>query len=349
MLFPHPFANTPAEQHRRELRYSGKIVKRYGNDPIPPFAWGAKELIPSYAGGNEQAAITQFVNDWFAAPARHLDHKNFPAPRVETKKSCYAFPSYLDDADEARFFKSKKPFWGNRNSAFIILPHWSPIFWKYAAGTAFIRNFFLPVDTFRYFPKLATEKGCLGGARYDVVGANIGRTIKRFWQDVLNIQFFARHLKENLGYQSVGIWAYSIGSPRGMAASLFSRDFDFLIMNFLAESFPQAVLNGISTQHIAQELRQHVDDPTLEKLWSPLSPGKYEPLLARLPAHTLLIQPKYDLVFGEENNRRMVELLRRSAPHVTIEHGNYGHLTYGEFDKLIPVIHRISQFIIRNY
>ncbi len=175
---------------------------------------------------------------------------------TERGETRFCFQSFLDTKDQAKFFESKQPFYGRGEKiAFIILPHWNAFFKKYKTGTMFIRNFFLPVATYRYFPSYQTEKKFEGKSRYDIVGPNIGLTIKRVWQDVLNIQRFAQYLKSELGYEKVGIWAYSIGSPRGFLASIFSENlFDFLIMNFLADSFPQSLLQGIATQPVSKKL-----------------------------------------------------------------------------------------------
>ncbi len=242
MLSFHPFANSKPEQNAREEMYAKKKADKQKKFAVPAFSFGADQLL-SGVNENDKQALENFVENWFKAPEKYLSFENYDRPEVKKISHRLYFQSFLDNKDEARFYESKQPLWRkDTNTAFIILPHWNAFFGKYRLGTAFLRDFFLPVATYRYFPSLATEK-FYSGARFDIVGPNIGQTIKRFWQDVLNIQFFANYFKKELGYKYVGIWAYSIGSPRGMVASIFSKDFDFLIMNFLAESFPDAVLN----------------------------------------------------------------------------------------------------------
>lgn len=34
--------------------------------------------------------------------------------------------------------------------------------------------------------------------------------------------------------------------------------------------------------------------------------------------------------------------------NVEIEYSDYGHLTYGEIDRVIPIVYRISKFIRKN-
>ena len=110
-----------------------------------------------------------------------------------------------------------------------------------------------------YFATTYPGRAFSGRYRYDIVGPNLGLTIKRLWQDVLNIQRFAKYLKEDLGYEKVGIWAYSIGSPRGYLATMFSKGlFDFLIMNFLAFSFSKSTLHGIATKPVSREILKNL-------------------------------------------------------------------------------------------
>ena len=348
--------NGKEEQHRREFKNVLKKVKELDKSEIPQFSFGASEL--GLHGENQREELEDFVKRWFENPGAFLNFKKFlranTPPSVteknERKEKCYCFDSFLDEKDIAKFFESKQPFYGRGEKiAFIILTHWNAFFHKYKHGTAFIRELFLPVATYRYFPEYQTEKVFAGKSRYDIVGPNIGLTIKGFWQDILNIQYFAEFLKEKMGYSKVGIWAYSIGSPRGYLTSMFSAGLiDFLIMNFLAYSFPQSLLHGIATRPISKELLKNLNEDTIEFLLSPLSPGQYTKYLGQLPQHTRLVQSKYDLVFGEENNKRMVEEFREHAPFIEIEYGNFGHTTFGEIEKVIPVIYRNSRFVFRN-
>jgi hypothetical protein len=339
------FRNSRAKQHKREREYAAKMAIKQSKAEVPDFSYGAANL--NLNTQNERKSIEQFIAQWFKKPEIFLDFSQYTSPSTSNHNGIYSFKSFLDPEDIANFFESKQPPWGKGSKiAFIILPHWNAYFQKYRLGTAVIRNFFLPVATYRYFPKLTTESEFKDQSRFDIVGPNIGLTIKRFWQDILNIQFFAEYLKKELDYDYVGIWAYSIGSPRGLLASMFSDNIDFLLMNFLAYSFPEAVLKGISTQDIAKEILEHLDSEELEELWSPLSPGKYVDYFNNLPENTRLVQPKYDLVFGEKNNREMVEIFKKEAPFVNIEYGDFGHITHGEIDKVLPTVRRNAKFVI---
>ncbi len=348
------FRNSREKQHEREIKNALGKLRRNSSD-LPPFSIGGKEL-GLKEGGEEELII--FVKDWLKNPEHYLDHNNFSgiANRNVVSKSrdrdeaCYGFPSFIDQSDIAKFYESKQPAHGRgERMAFIILPHWNACFYKYKHGTAFIRNFFLPVATYRYFPTYATEKDYKDKLRHDVVGPNIGLTIKRFWQDIINIQFFGKYLKEELGYEKVGIWSYSIGSPRGYLACMFSENiFDYLIMNHLADSFSESLLRGISTRDISKRLLDNLSEQELNSLFSPLNPGEYIKYIDNLPKHTRLVQGKHDLVFGEENNRKMVEKIKKHAPFVEIEFGNFGHTTCAEIEKVIPIIYRNSRFVFKK-
>ncbi len=350
--------NKRSKQHKREIKNVLKKSKEFKKTKLPSFSFGTKELGLNTDNNNEKEILEAFIQNWFKTPEKHLNVNNFlknkESPIVQKEKErneiCYNFPSFTDKSDIAKFYESKQPFYGRGEKiAFIIIPHWNPYFNKYKLGTAIIRYFFLPVASYRYFPKYETEKYYFKKARYDVIGPNIGLTIKRLWQDVLNIQFFAEYLKSTLGYEKVGIWSYSIGSLRGYLASIFSENlFDYLIMNFLADNFSESLLRGISTQNIAEGLLKHQNEKQLKFLFSPLSPGSYLKHINKLPKHTRLVQSKYDLVFGEKNNKAMVEKIKKHAPQIDIEFGNFGHTTCGELEKIIPIIYRNSKFIWKN-
>jgi len=334
---------------RKERENAERLARKLNKGDIPNFTYGIGDLGLKSNGFSEKDILKDFVFNWFKNPESFLNYKNFDRQDVVKKGWRLSFPSIVDQKDTAVFYESKQPLWGHGSKiAFIIVPHWNPFFWKYYLGTSMIRNFFLPVATYMYFPEHELSMSNASKTQYDVVGPNLGLTVKRFQQDVLNIQRFGAHLKEELGYEFVGIWGYSIGSPRALLAHIFSDVFDFVIMNFLADSFPQAVLNGVATTDIAQEIRKNISDADTEKFWSPLSPGRYVEYFDRLTKHVRLIQPKYDLVFGEENNRRMVEKLRKYAPNVDIEYGTFGHSTYGRGRYLVPSIHKNAQFVIKN-
>ncbi|PIT89875.1 hypothetical protein COU23_01605 [Candidatus Kuenenbacteria bacterium CG10_big_fil_rev_8_21_14_0_10_36_11] len=348
--------NSKKKQQEREIKNVLKKSKKLNKTVLPLFAFGTKNL--GLDSNNEKQILENFVKNWFKNPELYLNvdkfSENIQKPRVykatDRNETCFNFQSFIDQDDIAKFYESRQPFYGRKEKiAFIILPHWNAYFRKYKFGTAIIRNFFLPVATYRYFPTYATEKNYIGHSRYDIIGPNIGLTIKRFWQDILNIQYFAKYLKEQLGYNKVGIWAYSIGSPRGYLACMFSENlFDYLIMNFLAESFPESLTRGIVTKKIGDEILKNISEKELDYLLSPLSPGKYISYIKNLPKHTRLVQSKYDLVFGEENNKRMVQKLQEFAPFADIEYGNFGHTTYGEIEKVIPIIRRNSKFVFQN-
>lgn len=347
MLLKLSFKNSHKQQNEREKKYMATILKKLEKSKVPDFCYGAKELILQFE--EERKALNGFVGNWLSRPEDYLDYKKYLQPPIKKDSKNYLFKDFINKEDLAQFFESKQPWWGRGTKmAFIVVPHWNADFRKYKFVNNFTKTFFLPAASYLYFPKLQTEKMYKKGARYDIVSSNIGLTIKRVWQDVLNIQYFGNYLKENLGYDYVGLWTYSIGSLRGFLASIFSEIFDFCIMHFLTDSFTWAVLHGISTQDLSKELLSHISEQELEYLWSPLSPYSYEKYFNKLPRHTRLVQPKYDLVFGEGNNKRIVERFKKYAPFIDIEYGNFGHLTCVEIDKAIPSMYRTCQFVLNN-
>ena len=81
MLGFHLFANSREEQHRRETLYADEMVQRLRKFKVPPFCFGANELVPK-ANINDVKTLETFVSEWFSDPERFLSYKNYQKPTV---------------------------------------------------------------------------------------------------------------------------------------------------------------------------------------------------------------------------------------------------------------------------
>jgi hypothetical protein len=169
-------------------------------------------------------------------------------------------------------------------------------------------------------------------ADYESVGPNIGKTIFRARQDIQDIQFMAHYLKEKMGYEQVGLFTYSIGSLRGVIASIMSpRLFDFGIFHLLADDYSEAVMSGVGTTAIAHEIDSQIDYSLLRKLWSTISPGAYSQYFSSLPKNTRVVQCKYDFVFGLKNIKNINTKLLAQRPDIELELVPLSHTTLNHF------------------
>lgn len=343
--------NSKEQQIMREKKYAKIMNHKLSGNSNLQFDYGLKELFLK-PDAPPKETLMNFAEEWNSDPEKKLNYNNFYHPPLSRKKTFIEFPSILDKENTARFKFVRQPKWRSGHKvAVIILEHWDAESTKYIRGVNLIRRLMLPISTAIYFPsymELNPQRKKM--RQYNVLGPNIGLTIRRTWEDVLNIQYFANYLKKEMGFDQVGIFTYSIGSLRGFLSAIFAPElFDFAVLHFIADDFSEAFLNGLSTQEAADTVKKNISSlETIQKAWNVISPGNYEQYLSRLPKATRIVQGRYDLVFGQENCRRFNEKIRKHAPHVQIEEGNFGHLTAAEIEKTVPLMIRDLKFIYKN-
>ena len=251
----------------------------------------------------------------------------------------------------SRFYCVRQPKWrSGYKIGVIVLKHWNADSKKYFRGVNWIRRILTPVSTAIFIPTYPDLSPKAESQRqHNILGSNIGLTIRRVWQDVLDIQYFANYLKETKGFEKIGLFAYSIGSLRALLATIFAPElFDVPLFHFLADDFTEAFMDGIATTDEAAVVDKNISRGDLKKIWSTISAGNYEKYLSRLPKHTRLVQAKYDMVFGENNCARMTKLIRKRSPFVEIEEGNFGHVTVAEVEKTVLLMLRDLSFVYRG-
>jgi hypothetical protein len=339
----------------REKRYSEEIMRRFGH-VASDFDYGLKYLFLENKKGDPLKVLNDFVSDWWKNPEKKLNFRNFDAPVVRVKDGLVKFKSLLNGDTEARFIYVKQPKWRSGNKvAIIMLKHWNADTVKYTRGINFIRRFLLPISSGLFLPGYQEINPAKNKHRqHQTIDANIGLTIRRLWQDVLDLQYFGNWLKEHEGFDEVGLFPYSIGSLKGFLAALFAPDvFDFGVFHFIADDFTEAFMDGVSTQPEATEVRKNISEDKLRKIWSVISPGAYERYLGRLSrvgknGGFRLVQANYDLVFGEKNVKRFTEKIRSKVPDVDIYEGDFGHNTMGEVENAVSLMMRDLGFIYKH-
>ena len=287
------------------------------------------------------AKLLEFSNKWISNPREYLDLKNHSLPEITHSKDKISFPSIITGGEDMvnTYFSSETRQRSNKDSVAIIIPHWNSQRGKYLLSVDIARNLILPISTAVYIPSYLEDDEI----DYDIVGPNIGLNLYRFWQDILNLKYLANYLKNDLGFKNIGFISFSIGSPRALLSTIFSDvDINFLVMNFLADDYTEAVMKGMWTREISEAISPHIDYDTLSNIWKPLSPGAYSKYFNRLPKSTRLVQGKYDLVFGLDNAKRAISSLSSFAE---IEEGDFGHTAIANVRGGFPVMVRNAKFI----
>ncbi|MDD5221501.1 MAG: hypothetical protein PHV47_02795 [Candidatus Pacebacteria bacterium] len=332
--------------YSQEKKYCLQNLHNRDKKDLPKFSYGEEFFIEKTS--NPEKTLLEFSKSWMDNPWKYLDLKNFKLPKISYENNIISFPSILNGKeDKAVFCLSFPPkIRTNKEISAIIVPHWNAVKSKCLLGTNLVRGLFLPISTAIYFPehgKLTMDKT---RTQYEIIGPNIGLTLFRFWQDILNLKYLSFYLKNNLKFKKIGYWSFSLGSPRAMVASLFPEvPIDFLMMHFLADSFTESLMKGLGTQEIAEVIKPNIDYHKLEEIWRPLDPGSYIKHMNKLPKNTRLVQGKYDLVFGIENTLRINQKIKKYLPSVELEEGEFGHLGIIKFNKNIPIMIRDSKFM----
>lgn len=318
-----------------EIKKSNSQKKRLAGSPLPSFDLGTNYLQTSGSGDKLSAhELWRYADDWFREPEKYLRPEKTLPVQVEEKDGFLLFPSLLESSQITKFkYNPQSRGSPGRKIALIHVMHWNGRFKPYNWIIKFIRNMALPISTLIHIPAgRGLNPGDGNPADYDSVGPNIGKTIFRARQDIQDIQFMARYLKEKMGYEQVGLFTYSIGSLRGIIASAMSPLlFDFGIFHLVSDDFTEAVMNGVATTAIANEINGKIDHQLLRKLWSTISPGAYSQYFSSLPKNTRIVQCEYDFVFGLENVKKFNAKVAKRRPNVELEMSPLSHTTLGSF------------------
>ncbi len=347
--------NSPDGIRRRERKYASEYMERLSGVP-PKFDYGLDHIFLENKKGNPLSILENFVSDWWKDPEKKMNFRNYAKPKVSVENGYVKFQSLLGGS-KARFAYVRQPKWrSGHNICIIMLKHWNSDPTKYFRGINFIRRTMLPISTGLFLPSYQYHIGDKKkkNRHHHTLGPNIGLTIKRVWQDVLDLQYFGNWLKEHEGFDQVGLFPYSVGSLRGILAALFAQDiFDFGVFHYIADDYTESFMNGISTKPEASVIREHISEDKLRKIWSVISPGNYEYYLNRLSRNDKLggfriVQANYDLVFGEDNVRRLTKKIKDKAPDVEVYEGNFGHITMTEVENAFSVMIKDLKFIYKN-
>jgi len=335
-----------------EVRKSNLQREKLAGFPLPPFALGAEYMeLGEQRGDFSEDQLRGYVDKWFQNPEHYLRPNDSLRLRVEKKQGLLVFPSLLDNSQLTKFKYDPQPQGTpGRKVALIHVMHWNGRFKPYDRIISFIRNTALPISTLIHIPAgRGLNPGDGDPADYASVGPNIGKTVFRARQDIQDIQIMARTLKEKMGYEQVGLFTYSIGSLRGLIASMMSPGlFDFGIFHQISNDFAEAVMKGVATTRIADAIRGNINHSLLQKLWSTISPGSYSEYFASLPKHTRIVQCEYDFVFGLENVKGFNDKVMKQRPDIELKTTPLSHTTLGSFPAGWKIMQDNIAFIYRH-
>ncbi len=341
------FKDNPKRIKEIELRETRSYKELHSR--VPEFCFGEKNLKRIWSGENPSSFLARYSSHWFSNIDRHIS-----APvgktNLEKRRKYISFPSLLGKKERVLCKYSFQKRGPGKKVALITVMHWNGILKKYDKSISFIRNMLLPLSTVIFVPSHLNRGSDMKKAiDYESVGPNLGLMISRFQKNVFDIQELAWILKNEFGFDEVGIYSFSMGTCYSLPATLGNPSlFDFAIFHLLADDFYDALMKGVGTTRIADKIKNNVEDEDLRNILKILSPGAYEKKFKRLPEHIRVVQAKYDHVFGPKNVSSINKKVRTARPDAEIETEPLGHNCFGSFPFGLKILYNDMRFIYEH-
>jgi dienelactone hydrolase len=330
--------------HAREHRHAGRDTNRL----VRPFAWGT-EFIEEHVNGEDPRVLFRD----YARNAISDSAAFFTRPSVEdyslvdgrlTWTSSIHTPSPENNLVRARFFPApQRP--GRPSKSVLILPHWNADPNSYIAlchlfnrlGFSALR-LTLPYHEDRKPPEIERSDY--------LVCSNIGRTLQSMRQAVVDTRAAVDWLKNEQGFDRIGLVGTSIGSCTGFLAAAHDPRIDVGVFNHVSGYFADVVWHGISTQHVKRGIGESVSLEDLRQYWLPISPYPFIARVAQMkPRPMRFIAARYDLTFPADLSRQVIAEARRRNLPVDVSWLPCGHYTSGDKPWVYLVGGKIVNYI----
>lgn len=333
--------------HKKERRHAGRDTNRM----IRPFDWGT-EYIRDHVNGDDprvlfadhaQAVLTD-SETYFTAPP--VTDYVFNYGRL-TWTSVTQTPSPENNTVRAQFFPAEsRP--GQPTKCVLILPHWNADPQSYISLCHLLNR--LGYSALRLTLPYHEERKPAELERSEfLVSSNIGRTLQSMRQAVLDTRSALDWLKNEQGFDRVGLVGTSIGSCTGFLAAAHDPRIDMGVFNHVSSFFADVVWNGISTQHVRHGIGEAIPLDQLRHYWSPISPFPFIERVARMaPRPMRFIAARYDLTFPADLSRQVIAEARRHNIPVDVAWLPCGHYTSGDKPWVYLAGWKIVSFIRKH-
>jgi dienelactone hydrolase len=252
-------------------------------------------------------------------------------------------PYPANNVVHGQWFPAEKP----NGKAVIVLPHWNASQNQHGGLCQGLAKFglsavrlSLPYHDFRMPAELRRADFAMS--------SNIGRTVDAARQAVADIRAMIDWLRE-MGYERIGICGTSIGSCYACLASSHDPRIDVNVFNHCSTYVADVVWTGLSTIHVKEGLKEHVDLDRLRELWNAISPVNY---LDKLAEHkhkrSLFIYTEYDTTFLPRLSEDIVREVQKRGIANKVVVLPCGHYTMGETPFKFMDGYHIINFLKRN-
>jgi hypothetical protein len=317
-------------------RWERKLASHDSNRIVRPFEWGTDWLTqmefprwPAGVNGDAPVALSRFVEEairhsdrFFAyAPVRDYLLKN----GLLTFTSPVRSPYPENNTVPARWLPAPR----DRGRAVLILPQWNSGAEAHIGLAKLLNNF--GISALRLTMAYHAERKPKETERADYhVSSNLGRTIHACRQTVIDTRACLDWLQAQ-GYSRLGILGTSLGSCMAFLAAAHDFRVRVGIFNHVAMYFSDVVWTGLSTQHIRRGFGDTVDQESLRRYWSVISPASFLHRVKNREMRSLLVWARHDSSFLPVFSREVLEHFRKlRLPHDVFTLP-CGHYTSGQF------------------
>jgi hypothetical protein len=316
-------------------RWERKLATRDTNRVVRPFEWGADWLarmeFPRWqaSNGDAPAALARFADEAICDSDRFFAYKTVRDYQLTdgllTFTSPVPSPYPENDVVHARWFPAMR----NHRRAIVVLPQWNSGADAHI-GLAKLLNKF-GISALRMTMAYHAERKPEGTERADYhVSSNLGRTIHACRQTVIDVRACLDWLQTQ-GYSRLGILGTSLGSCMAFLATAHEPRVRVGIFNHVAMYFSDVVWTGLSTQHIRRGFGNALDQETLRRYWSVISPASFLHRMKDREMRSLLVWARHDSSFLPGFSRQVLDHFRElRLPHEVFTLP-CGHYTTGQF------------------
>lgn len=315
--------------HERERWFS----QRDSNRVVRPFEWGASFVRPDANGDDPRRIFAEHTREvlrdsasFYALPAV-TDYKL--AGQLLTWTSAVNTPTPENNTARARFFPVKRGKDGKR-SAVLLLPQWNADSRSHMELCRILNR--LGISALRLTLPYHEERRPPELERADyLVSSNIGRTIQSMRQAVLDTRAALRWLKQEQGFDRIGIMGTSIGSCTAFLAFVHDETVDVGVFNHVSGYVADVTWRGISTRHVRAGFGEAITLEELREYWMPISPFPFIRRLREMPKRPMrFIAARYDLTFPVDLSLGVIEETKRHGLDLDVSWLPCGHYTSGE-------------------
>ena len=316
--------------HARERHYHA----RDNNRVVRPFEWGLEFILDHVNGDDPREVLRRHT-----AISMERSDEFYDLPAIEafsrttdqlTWTSAVRTPSPENNVARARYFPAKPKNGSRPRTAIVVLPQWNAQPNSHVEACRIFN--FLGISALRLTMPYHEQRRPPELERADhLVGSNIGRTIQSMRQAVLDTRAAVRWLRDEAGYERVGILGTSIGSCIAFLAFTHDAAIDVGVFNHVSGYVADVVWQGISTQHVRAGIENYLTPAELREFWLPLSPVPFIPrLLGMQPRPMRFIAARYDLTFPVELSREVISEVKSRGLDLDVVWLSCGHYTLAE-------------------